>query len=140
METTKRIFEFYSRLCPRATIEIHVASRSYMHEGNTIREGEYTARVVVVDPKDDRKVVCTLAAADGRSPEGALSCLLTGYKAPVTEALKGLGPVVGEYRDTVVVQLPKEGTREHRDAADAVAGLRQAILKHQEMMDGYEKR
>lgn len=139
METTKRVFEFYARLCPQARIEIHVASASYMHDGRTIRDGECSARVVVVDPTDTGKVVCTLASRDGYSPEGALRALFDDIRGPITLAIQGLGTVCTTYRDFVVVVLPKDGTREHKDMASSIDALRQEIEAHQALMKQYEK-
>ncbi len=134
METTKRVFEFYARLCPQARIEIHVASASYMHEGRTIRDGEFSARVVVVDPTDTNKVVCVLASRDGRSPEGALLGLFDDFSGPIPKALKGLGSVTSTFRDLIIVELPKEGTREHREMAPTIDAVRQCIDTYQTTM------
>lgn len=139
METTQRVFEFYARLCPQARIEIHVASASYMHDGRTIREGEFSARVVVVDPTDIGKVVCVLASRDGHSPEGALRALFDDISGPITRALQGLGTVCTTYRDFVVVVLPKDGTREYSDMAPYIDNVRHEIQAHQALMKQYEK-
>lgn len=87
-DLVKRIFETYGRLCPNAKIAVHVASLAYYHESRVIREGEYSARVVVVDPNDENKTLCVLASRSGNSPENALANFFYDFDGPIFKMLE----------------------------------------------------
>lgn len=124
-EVTQRVFEFYSRLCPNVKLAAHICSSSYMHEGRIIREGEFVARVVVVNSQD--QTICVLAERVDSSPNAALNRLFDSCDGPIFQATSKLGPVTTEFRDLVVVVLPKAGTRDYANHSDQVDSVRASI-------------
>ncbi len=134
-EYTKRVMEFYGRACPRSRISVHIVSAAYLHEGRTIRDGEYTAKVVVVDPVNEDKILCVLAAKDGNSPNGAVAALFDSYSGPISKAVSGLEEINATYVDLVVVKLCKEGTKIFVEHRDQIEKLRSCIYEMKNLTD-----
>ncbi len=134
-DITKRIIEFYSRACTKARIGVHIVSASYIYEGRTIRDGEFIAKVVVVDHDNEDKVICTLAQKEGHSPQGALNALFDSYDGPIYKSVVGIKEINTCYVDVFTVELGKDGTKVFAENANKIEKLREDILEMQELRD-----